>query len=150
GLGALLAAAGKLKEAVASYDQALRLRPDLTDAHLNRAQAWLVLDDFEQGWPEYEWRWRYMTMPPYAQPRWDGGDLAGKTVLLYAEQGLGDTLQFIRYAPLVQERGATVVVACPAPLVRLLARCPGIDQILAEGSPLPPCDVQAPLLSLPD
>ena len=86
---------------------------------------------------------------PFPQPRWDGGPLGGKTILLHAEQGLGDTLQFIRYAPLVKRRGGTVVVACQRPLIPLLQGCPGIDRLAAQGDPLPPFDVHAPLLSLP-
>ena len=83
------------------------------------------------------------------QPRWDGSDLQGKTILLRAEQGLGDTLHFIRYAALVKQRGGTVVVACQKPLLRLLQTCPGIDRLVVRGTELPPFDVQAPLLSLP-
>ena len=113
--------------------------------------AWLSRGDYERGWPEYEWRWRCRgrPVPGFTQPRWQGNDLAGRTILLYAEQGLGDTLQFVRYAPLVKRRGGTVLLVCPRPLVRLLSSCPGIDRVLADGSSLPAFDVHAPLLSLP-
>jgi ADP-heptose:LPS heptosyltransferase len=109
------------------------------------------MGDFEHGWPEYEWRWRRPKSPPrrLPQPRWDGAPLAGKTLLVYMEQGLGDMLQFIRYAPLLKAQGANVLVECPAFLHPLLSRCPGIDRLLAEGSPLPEFDVHVPLLSLP-
>ncbi len=105
----------------------------------------------QPGWPEYEWRWRRQDASPPAltQPLWDGSSLQGKSILLYPEQGLGDTLQFIRYAPLVKQTGATVIVQCQPPLLRLLATCAGIDRLLPEGADLPPFDVQAPLLSLP-
>src|SRR5262249_3010995 len=83
------------------------------------------------------------------QPAWDGSDLAGRTVLLHAEQGLGDTIQFVRYASLVKRRGGTVVVECQPALVPMLRSCPGIDRVVAQEEPLPPSDVQAPLLSLP-
>jgi len=150
-LGNVLQAQAKLDEALASYEQALRLQPDHAETHVNRAMAWLVRGDFRRGWAEYEWRWRRPGHAawPLPQPRWDGAPLAGRTILLYAEQGLGDTLHFIRYAPLVKERGGRVIVACPKALVPLLRRCPGIDDLIEAGAALPPFDVQAPLLSLP-
>jgi Tfp pilus assembly protein PilF len=150
-LGNALQAQGKLDEALASFDEALRLQPDYADAHLNRAQAWLLAGEYERGWPEYEWRWRCKEFvpPPCPPPLWDGSPLAGRTVLLRAEQGLGDTLQFIRYAALVRQQGATVVAECQKPLLRLLAGCPGIDRLIAPGLPLPEVDCQVPLLSLP-
>ncbi|MCI0457583.1 MAG: tetratricopeptide repeat-containing glycosyltransferase family protein [Gemmataceae bacterium] len=150
-LGNALQQQGKLEEALASYQQALRLKPDHADAHWNRALAWLLAGNFEQGFPEYEWRWQRkgIALPPFSQPLWDGSPLAGQTILLYAEQGLGDTLHFIRYAPLVQARGGRVLVACPALLIPLLSRCRGIDRLLPQEGPLPSFDVYAPLLSLP-
>jgi hypothetical protein len=142
---------GKLDEAIASYGRALELNPDYADAHWNRSLLWLLKGDFDQGWPEYEWRWRtaQVASRTFPEPRWDGGSLAGKTILLHAEQGLGDTIQFIRYAPLVQRLGATVIVECQKPLQPLLTSCAGIDQLFGEGDPLPECATQAPLLSLP-
>jgi tetratricopeptide (TPR) repeat protein len=150
-LGYALKEQGRFDEALASFLRALRLKPDYADAHWNRSLIWLAQGDFRQGWPEYEWRWKLKDLPPPTlhQPRWDGSDLNGRTILLHAEQGLGDVLQFIRYAPLVRQRGGRVILACPQSLLPLLARCAGIDQILAKGSPLPPFDVHAPLLSLP-
>src|SRR5262249_44587431 len=99
----------------------------------------------------YEWRWRRPQMPPrpFSQPRWDGSPLEGKTVLLSMEQGLGDMMHFIRYAPLVQRQGGRVIVECPGSLIPLFSTCPGIHRLTAEGEPLPEFDVQAPLLSLP-
>ena len=88
-------------------------------------------------------------MPPHPQPLWDGKPLDGRTVLLHPEQGMGDTLQFIRYAPLVKKRGGRVIVECQRPLVLLLESCPGIDRLIAQGDPLPAFDVHAPLMSLP-
>jgi len=85
----------------------------------------------------------------FAQPKWSGGSLSGKTILIWAEQGFGDTLQFIRYAPLVKERGGVVVVECQKPLADVLLRCTGIDRLIAAGDELPQFDVQAPLVSLP-
>ena len=87
--------------------------------------------------------------PSFPQPLWDGSSLSGKTILLWAEQGLGDTLQFVRYAPLVKQQGGTVLLWCPAELGRILQTCAGIDRHRDGGSPLPPFDVQVPLMSLP-
>jgi tetratricopeptide (TPR) repeat protein len=150
-LGNVYRALGRFEEALAGYAEALRVQPDYADPHWNAALVWLQRGDFDRGWPEYEWRWRLreFTARAATQPRWDGSPLAGRIILLYAEQGLGDTLQFIRYARLVKEQGATVLVECQKPLRRLLARCPGIDRLIVPGEPLPPHDVCAPLLSLP-
>jgi tetratricopeptide (TPR) repeat protein len=152
-LGAALKEQARLDEAVVSFQQALRSKPNYAEAHLNLAMTWLLLGDFEQGWPEYEWRWKTREgapLPrPFQQPPWDGTPLAGRTILLHAEQGLGDTLQFSRFAPLVKERGGTVLVTCPPSLVRILGTCPGIDRLIPQDSPLPPFDVHAPLMSLP-
>jgi hypothetical protein len=142
---------GDREAAARSYEEALRLKPDYADAHLNRALLWLLLGDFERGWPEYEWRWRCrgFPKPAFRQPAWDGSPLQGRTILLHAEQTLGDTLQFIRYAPLVRQRGGKGLLVVPPPLLSLLARCPGVDGLAAQGSPLPDFDIHAPLLSLP-
>ena len=119
--------------------------------HLNRALAWLQMGDFERGWREYEWRLscRDFAIPPIAAPRWDGSPLEGQTILLYADHGLGDTIQFIRYAPLVRERGGRVIVACQKPIARVVASCPGVEQVVPEGSVLPEFAVHVPLMSLP-
>ena len=152
-LGVALKDQGQLAEAVAQFQEALRLKPDYAEAHNSLGMTWLLAGDFEQGWPEFEWRWRIKTMrgwrPSFPQPLWDGLPLSGKTILLWAEQGLGDTLQLIRYAPLVKQQGGTVLLWCPAELGRILQTCAGIDHIVTEGSILPPFDVQVPLMSLP-
>jgi hypothetical protein len=90
-----------------------------------------------------------LTPRHFRQPMWNGESLGGKTILLYAEQGLGDTIQFVRYASIVKQHGGTVVVECQKPLVGLLEGCPGVDQLVAQGDDLPAFDVQAPLLSVP-
>jgi tetratricopeptide (TPR) repeat protein len=150
-LGVALVGQGQLAEALACYEQSLRLQPNYAEAHWNRAHAWLLGGNYEQGWPEYEWRCQVKAFAPprFPQPLWDGSPLHGQTILLYAEYGLGDTLQFIRYAALVHERGGSVLVACQPPLVSLLSRCPGIERVLSQEDPLPHFDVYAPLLSLP-
>lgn len=149
--GFVLRQLGRRSEALACCDRALELQPDLPDARRNRAMLWLLEGKLGEGWAEYEWRWKCPEFPPrtFQQPLWDGSPLEGKTVLLLAEQGLGDTLQFIRYAPLVRDRDGRVVVACQRPLVTLLSRCEGVEQVVAQGDPLPPFDVHAALLSLP-
>jgi tetratricopeptide (TPR) repeat protein len=142
---------GCLDEALGCYEQVLDSRPDMAEPHFNRARLWLLKGDWNRGWKEYEWRWQSagFSSPSFQQPRWDGAALKGQTILLFAEQGLGDTLHFIRYVPLVKECGGRIVFQCQAPLHRLLKDFPGIDELIAQGSPLPAFDVQAPLLSLP-
>jgi hypothetical protein len=116
------------------------------------ALAWLLMGNFEQGWREYEWRWKCEDWPPamasLAPPFWDGSPVEGKTILLHPEQGLGDILQFIRYAALAKQRGANVLVGCPRQLYKLLRGCRGIDQLILD-VPLPAFHAHAPLLSLP-
>jgi Flp pilus assembly protein TadD len=150
-LGLTLSEQGKRAEALAHFERALALKPDYVEAHCNRAYVWLLQGDWQRGWPEYEWRWKRLAAPPrlFHQPLWDGSPLEGRTILLYAEQGLGDTIQFIRYARLVQRRGGRVLVECQPALVPLLSGCAGIDELLGRGSALPEFDLQAPLLSLP-
>jgi tetratricopeptide (TPR) repeat protein len=150
-MGIVLEHQGKPDAAIASLEKAVRCRPDHAWAHYNLGWHLLLQGDLERGWPEYEWRWKTHVLPPLAvsHPRWDGGPLHDKTIFLYAEQGLGDTLQFIRYAPLVKERGGRVVVACQPELVELVTTCAGIDRVVPGAKDLPPFDVQAPLLSLP-
>ncbi len=111
----------------------------------------LTLGDYVEGFAEYEWRWkcRDFVRPDFTQPVWTGESIAGKTILLIAEQGLGDAIQFVRFAPKVKAEGATVVFRCPTPLLRLLANFPGIDVLIPEGEPLPSFDTYVPLLSLP-
>jgi tetratricopeptide (TPR) repeat protein len=150
-LGFALKRQGKLDEAATCYRRALELRPDFAACRLNQAVLWLLRGDFAHGWPEYESRWPAgkVAARDFRQPLWDGRPLEGRTILLHAEQGFGDTIQFIRYAPLVEQRGARVIVECPKPLVRLLAAWPRLKQVVLQGEPLPPFDVHSPLLSLP-
>ena len=133
-LGHALRDLGNLDEAFASYAEALRLKPDYADAHFNRSMALLLQGHFAEGWAEYDWRWRtatYLTQrqsrAAVAQREWDGSPLEGRSILLHAEQGLGDTIQFIRYVSLVKQQGAgKVMLACPPELRRLMEHCPGI------------------------
>lgn len=151
-LGAAVSVERRFDEALEHYAHAIRLKPDYPDAHWNRSLIWLLTGDFERGWPAYEWRWRCArTGPPptYREPRWDGSPLAGRSILLHAEQGLGDTLHFVRYAAAVKARGGKVVLQCQPPLKRILASCPGIDQLVGQSESQPRFDVWTPLMSLP-
>lgn len=147
-----LSVGGKIEEALAEFDRAIELKPDYADAYWNRALLFLIRGEFERGWQAYEWRWqckRATPLPPFVKPRWDGSDLAGRTLLLHGEQGLGDVLHFVRYAPLLKARGGRVIVQCQGGLIPLLSRTPGIDQLVAWGKPSPPHDVWLPMLSAP-
>ena len=151
--GNALRALNRHAEAVAAYERALEIDPGFADAHLNQGLARLCLGDFERGWPEYEWRDRRAALGPgreSAAPPWRGEEpLAGKTVLLHAEQGLGDTIQFLRYAPLVARKAARVVLEVQAPLKGLAAGLGGVERAIAQGEPRPAFDAHCPLPSLP-
>ncbi|OLL32556.1 sulfotransferase [Burkholderia sp. SRS-W-2-2016] len=141
-------------DALASYERALQLNPAAVETHWNQALCLLQMGRFEAGWREYEWRWERSRIRAgkreFAQPLWLGDfPLDGKTILLHAEQGLGDTLQFCRYAPLVAKLGAKVVLEVPGALLRLIKTLDGVDQLVEAGQPLPPFDCHCPLLSLP-
>ncbi len=152
-LGLALREQGQITEAIATYQKALQLQPDCLEAHAGLAALYLLAGDFEQGWAEYEWRWRepkFATpIPEFQQRFWDGSPLKGRQILLHTEQGLGDAIQFCRYAPLVKQQGGTVILECHEPLKRLLASCEGIDQIISRNQALPHFEIHAPLMSLP-
>jgi tetratricopeptide (TPR) repeat protein len=152
--GETLKALMRLDEALASYDRAIALRPGYGDALCNRSLVLLMQGKYREGWALYEWRWKRRSAPlaarVFAQPLWLGAeDVAGKTVLLHAEQGLGDTIQFVRYAKLVQRCGAKVLLDVPEALVPLMAGVEGVDALVRKGRPLPHFDFHCPLLSLP-
>ena len=149
-LGTALAWLGRHEEALASYDRALLAKADHAGAHLNRAMTWLLTERWDLGWTEYEWRWQEkLTLPPFRQPRWTGESSEGKRILLCAEQGLGDVVQFSRYASVLKPRFEEVILRCHPPLVKLLKTCAGVDRVLDPSADLPEFDVFAPLLSLP-
>ena len=153
--GVVLKVLMQIDAALASYDQAIALKPDYAAAHFNKSVACLLSGDFEYGWPLHEWRWHEKVLgrkvtPPFAQPLWLGQEsLAGKTILLTCEQGLGDTLQFCRFASSVAGLGARVVLQAPMPLLGLLQTLAGVAELVAEGVALPYFDFYCPLLSLP-
>ncbi len=141
-------------DALECYERALTLAPDSAESHWNKALCLLQLGRLAEGWREYEWRWQRQRIRPslrqFEHPLWLGDfSLAGKTILLHAEQGLGDTLQFCRYAQDVARLGARVLLEVPAELLRLLRGLPGVAQLIARGAPLPAFDCHCPLLSVP-
>ena len=150
-LGIILEHQGMVGEAEVCCREALRRNPSHAEAHLNLGIHWLLQGNFAQGWPEYEWRRQTKdnlrhALPP---PSWDGGALDGQTILLQTEQGAGDAFQFVRYARLVKAKGGQVVLQCQPALARILGSCPGVDQVVTAGTPLPRTHVAASLLSLP-
>jgi tetratricopeptide (TPR) repeat protein len=163
-LGAVHHGMGNLAAAMEAWDAALRIEPGFPEAHVHRAMVLLLQGDFEAGWAELEHRWvdpqdvrpgRRLAgslaspRPGYPEPLWDGADPVGKTIFLHAEQGLGDTVQFVRYAPRVASRGARVMIGVQPSLKQLLTSVPGVSEVVAVGEPLPPFDLHLPLLSLP-
>ena len=151
--GVALQGQGRFPEALAAYQRAIQLQPEGAEPRYNRSMLLLLLGDLPQGWAEYEWRWRRREMRPLVRnlprPLWDGGDLGGQTLFLHAEQGLGDTLQFIRYLPQVLQRNGQVIVECQAELKSLLWQSGPAVQWMEAGEPLPAFDWHCPLLSLP-
>ena len=151
-MGVALAQAGRHAEAATAYRAALALQPDHASAEFNLALALLLLGDYAAGFRHYEARFRGSQPPlrPIGLPPWDGSPLpAGTPLLLRCEQGFGDTLQFIRFAPLAAARGARVILLAPAPLGRLLRTAPGIAAVIAGGGTVPRGSLTLPLLSLP-
>ena len=151
-LGYVLTARGQPEAAIAACDKAITLRPDFAAAHWNLAVAALLGGDFNRGLGEYEWRKRhdrfrrdFIDLPG---PQWDGSDPSGRTILVHAEQGLGDTIQFARYLPLIAERGGHPILACERPLLPLLAQLPGCAAV-AKDAALPPYDLWIDQMSLP-
>lgn len=148
-LGLALYDAGDSGGAIAAYEQALRLNPDLGHAHTNLGMTLLMEGQWQRGWQEWRWKAEQVLLPTIPTPHWDGSDLRGKTLLLHTEGGFGDTLQFIRYAPLLAKQGARLGLVCPSPLQRLLQTMPALDWLAAPGAAYPPVDAHTLLLSLP-
>ena len=151
-LGGALQALCRPAEAEASYQEALRLRPNSPEFHTDFSFALLLAGRLKEGWEEYEWRLKTKQISTgardYTVPQWGGEAIGDRIILLHAEQGLGDTLQFCRYVPLMPPCGG-IILEVQAPLVGLLSRLPGITQIVASGDRLPPLDLHCSLLSLP-
>ncbi len=141
------------KEALASYDTAMTLKPNYAEAYWNQSLCYLLTGLFEQGWRQYEWRKKRqkpIAVRSYPQPLWLGEEnITGKTLFIYWEQGIGDTIQFCRYATLVADLRAQVILEVPKTLMRLLSHLSGVTQLVEPETELPSFDYQCPLLSLP-
>ncbi len=140
--------------AMASYDRAIEIKPDYSMAHLNKSLLLLLQGQFSLGWELYEWRWKETETGPaprhFTQRLWLGAeDIKGKTILLHAEQGFGDCIQFSRYTKLLKDRGARLIIEAPKPLVGILKELEGADVIVQAGGKIPPFDFHCPLMSLP-
>lgn len=136
-----------------AFSAATNADSSFAEAHENLAQALLHLGDYETAWFENEWRWRnpsnHLTKRIFAEPLWNGQPLNGRTLLLHGEQGYGDTIQFARYASLIDKgNGGRIVLACQEALAPILATVPGVDSVYALGDPLPAFDCQAPILNV--
>ena len=140
-----------MEQAAHVHTQVLTQRPDYPLAHFSRSLSRLTLGDFEQGWPEYEWRWAAYNEKPkkFPQPVWNGQDLRGKRILVYAEQGFGDTFQFVRYGKMLKEMGAYVIVQTQHHLKDIISQCPHLDEAISDREPIPAFDYHIALLSIP-
>jgi Tfp pilus assembly protein PilF len=152
-LGLALQSTNDVDGAIDAFRRAITLEPDFAHAHWNLALAFLLDGQFSAGWNEYEWRLRLPELGrdrhSYSGPPWNGSATAGRTILLYAEQGLGDAIQFVRYATWLARDGARVLIRCAEPLRPLLASVDGVAQVILENEPLPRYDAHLPLMSLP-
>jgi tetratricopeptide (TPR) repeat protein len=144
---------GEFEKAIECYDKVIALRPDYADVHNNKAMALLAIGRFSEGWQEQEWRWKSTQLRHAeryaAKPQWNGEEADGKTILIHAEQGFGDTIQFCRYASLVKAKGLKVFMEIPRPLKRILSSLDGIDGLISSGDEIPPFDYHIPMMSLP-
>jgi len=152
--GCILRDLGRPTDALAVFERVCALAPDHVEAHWSLALQLLAAGRWQEGWPLFEWRWRRSDFQPLAgrfpSPPWLGETpLAGRILLLHYEQGLGDSLQMLRYLPLIAEQGARVVLAVQRPLLPLVSGLPGVALAITDGDPLPPYDLHCPLMSLP-
>ncbi|MGH7089378.1 MAG: tetratricopeptide repeat protein [Stellaceae bacterium] len=159
-LGLLYFSLGDFPAAVGCFDRALALKPGTTLVLWDRALALLAAGDYARGFAAYEMRFdltdpsmlfdpKLRHVPGMKLPMWQGEPLAGRTIYVYAEQGLGDSVQFVRFLPLLAERGARIILDCQRELIRLFASIPGIAELRPEGQPTPQADFHLPMMSLP-
>ncbi len=144
---------GDTANSIGCYQKALEINPTIPEAQWNLSLVYLLAGEFSEGWKRYEWRWEKadyrLYLRHFSQPLWDGSDIAGKTILLHAEQGYGDAIQFVRYVPLVAKTGAKVIVEVPGGLVTLCETVDGAARVIRRGDDLPVFDCHCPLLTLP-
>ncbi len=151
-LGVSLGDAGQFHESLQACHKAANIDPSDPTVHFNLGVILLTVGDFKRGWEEYEWRWKCqgLYLPrPFTQPKWDGRPLDGQTIFLHADQGFGDTIQFIRYAPLVAQRGGRVILGCDPPLRRLMQNVARIESVVMDDKVPPVFHVHLPVASLP-
>lgn len=152
-LGVVLQEMGQLDQALACHRKAIALHPKAAMAHWNLALVLLLSGDFDEGWRHYEWRWKAspekVVPTDFPQPQWRGEAAQGKILVIHAEQGYGDSLQFCRYAALAAARGLRVILLAPKPLARLLRGVPGVERVVVDKADLPAFDLHCPMLSLP-
>jgi tetratricopeptide (TPR) repeat protein len=148
--GVALKVLRRTEEARASYERAIALQPGFADAHWNLGLLHLLAGNFDAGWKLYEWRWKLQPARSFARPLWLGEQpITGKTLLVHAEQGLGDGLQFCRYIPLLGRLGCRIVVEVPAALLSVISTLMADFRIVERGDPLPEFDFHCPIMSLP-
>jgi len=152
-MGAIYSEKGMNDESIDCYRKAISINPNFVYPHYNISFCLLLKGNFEEGWAEYEWRWKTKEFEAlrrdFGKPRWYGEEIRGKRIFLTCEQGLGDAIQFVRYAKRVKDLGAEVILEVPKVLHRLFMYVEGIDSLVIVGSELPNFDVYCPLLSLP-
>jgi tetratricopeptide (TPR) repeat protein len=152
-LGRMLTFTNQEEEGFALLRKAIELRANYGDANWNLALALLLHGKYKEGWQKHEWRWKIDGFPSpkrnFPQPQWQGEDIRGKRLLLHAEQGFGDTIQFSRFLPMVAASGAHIFLEVREPLRRLMTGIPGIAEVLLYGDQLPDFDLHCPLMSLP-
>ena len=152
-LGDVLSQQGKIEQAIQSYEKAIEIQPDNAKSHHHLGMLLLLQGDFQRGWKECEWRLKCNDFPVekrgFAQPVWDGSPLNGKTIFLYAEQGFGDTIQFIRYVYELTRYKVDIIFECQSELLSLFRNIGVITQLIVQGDTVPDFHVHSPLLSLP-
>jgi len=151
--GVALHELGEREQAIESYRRAIELDADDAEAHRNLSMALLQGDEYEEGWHESEWRWRtrhfVSIRRDWSKPQWSGEALAGKTILVYAEQGFGDSFQFSRYIPLIAGQGGHVIVEAPDTIEGVLRTIDGVEKLISPGAAMPEFDFHIPMMSLP-
>ena len=152
-LGTALNALGRTQESIEVYERVVAAQPEDPNGHNNLAMSLLTAGRFDEGWREYEWRWQATQLAAvrrdFSQRQWNGEAAVGMTLLIHAEQGFGDTLQFCRYASLVAARGMNVILEVQPELVRLIYSLSGVKKVVGRGNPLPSFDLHCPMMSLP-